>query len=72
MKLVAITVALLGFALSGCGSGAYNCSSACNKIYDECRLALQDQSGPIDKAACNTRFDIGGVFTDRFRPGITV
>jgi hypothetical protein len=54
MKLIAVTVALFGLALSACGSGSYSCSSACNKIYDQCGLALQDQNGPVDKAGCNS------------------
>ena len=55
MKLVALVVASFGLLVSSCGSGSFDCSAACNKVYDQCGLVLQGQGGNnLSKAECNT------------------
>ena len=50
----AVTLWLLGTA-AGCGGSGDDCQAGCKKVYDDCKLALQDQSGnPYTKDQCLT------------------
>jgi len=55
IRLVTMLGLVLSLGATACGSGAKDCGGACSKIYDTCRIALQDQNGnALSKADCVT------------------